>query len=71
MSRRGNRWDNTVIESFHSHLKSEAFQYIKFNSMSLEKVSEQIDQYMKYYNEGCIQEKLGYQTPIEFGNLAV
>ncbi|UGB29282.1 IS3 family transposase [Metabacillus sp. B2-18] len=70
MSRRGNCWDNAVIESFHSNLKSEEFQYIKFNSMSLEKVREHVDQYMKYYNEERIQEKLGYHTPIEFGNMA-
>ncbi|MFC5612674.1 IS3 family transposase [Metabacillus niabensis] len=70
MSRRGNCWDNAVIESFHSNLKSEEFQYVKFNSMSLEKVREHVDQYMKYYNEERIQEKLGYHTPIEFGNMA-
>ena len=29
MSRRGNCWDNPVIESFHSSLKSEEFQYTK------------------------------------------
>src|SRR5699024_12666340 len=34
MSRRGNCWDNAVIESFHSNLKSEEFQYVKFNSLS-------------------------------------
>jgi transposase InsO family protein len=38
--------------------------------MSLDKVREQVDQYIKYYNEERIQEKLDYQTPIEFGNLA-
>ncbi|MEZ2717630.1 IS3 family transposase [Niallia circulans] len=25
---------------------------------------------MRYYNEERIQEKLGYHTPIEFGNMA-
>jgi putative transposase len=70
MSRRGNCWDNAVIESFHSNLKSEEFQYVKFNSMSMEKVREKVDIYMKYYNEERIQEKLGYQTPIKFGNMA-
>ena len=59
-----------MIESFHSNLKSEGFQYVKFHSMSLEKVREQVDQYIKYYNEERIQEKSGYQTPIEFGNMA-
>lgn len=70
MSRRGNCWDNAVIESFHSNLKSEEFQYVKFNSLSLEAVKERIDQYMKYYNEERIQEKLGYHTPMEFGEMA-
>jgi transposase InsO family protein len=70
MSRRGNCWDNAVIESFHSNLKSEEFQYVKFNSISLEEVREKVDHYIKYYNEERIQEKLGYHTPIEFGNMA-
>ncbi|WP_394232117.1 IS3 family transposase [Niallia oryzisoli] len=70
MSRRGNCWDNAVIESFHSNLKSEGFQYVKFNSMSLEAVREQVDQYIKYYNEERIQEKLGYHTPLEYGSMA-
>jgi putative transposase len=70
MSRRGNCWDNAVIESFHSNLKSEEFQYVKFNSMSLDKVRESVDQYIKYYNEERIQEKLGYHTPIEYGSMA-
>lgn len=33
MSRRRNCWDNAVIESFHSNIKSEEFQYVKFNSL--------------------------------------
>ncbi|MFE8700051.1 IS3 family transposase [Cytobacillus sp. FJAT-54145] len=70
MSRRGNCWDNAVIESFHSNLKSEEFQYVKFNSMSLDNVREKVDQYIKYYNEERIQEKLGYHTPIEYGSMA-
>ena len=70
MSRRGNCWGNAVIESFHSNLKSEEFQYVKFHSLSLKEVTERVDQFMRYYNEERIQEKLGYYTPIEFGNMA-
>lgn len=70
MSRRGNCWDNAVIESFHSNLKSEEFQYVKHNSISLEEVRERIDNYMKYYNEDRIQEKLGYLAPKEFSRQA-
>lgn len=70
MSRRGNCWDNAVIESFHSNLKSEEFQYIKFNSVSLNVVRSHVKDYVKHYNEERIQEKLGYQTPVEFGSMA-
>ncbi|WNF37386.1 IS3 family transposase [Bacillaceae bacterium IKA-2] len=67
MSRRGNCWDNAVIESFHSNIKSEEFQYVKFNSMHNIQVVEKVDEYMRYYNQDRILEKLGYLTPKEFG----
>lgn len=70
MSRRGNCWDNAVIESFHSHLKTEEFQYVKFNSLSLEEVQTRVEQYINYYNEERIQTKLGYLTPYEYGRKA-
>lgn len=70
MSRRGNCWDNAVIESFHSNIKSEEFQYVKYNSLSIQEVRNRVDQFMKPYNEERIQEKLGYQSPIEFRNMA-
>jgi putative transposase len=38
--------------------------------MSLDKVRGKVDQYIKYYNEERIQEKLGYHTPKEFGIMA-
>ncbi len=66
MSRRGNCWDNAVIESFHSNLKSEEFQYVKFNSLSDYEVRERVNNYLTYYNEERIQEKLGYLTPIKY-----
>jgi transposase InsO family protein len=70
MSRRGNCWDNAVIESFHSNLKAEEFQYCQFNSLSNLKVVSKIDDYIRHYNGERIQEKLGYLTPIEFGEMA-
>jgi putative transposase len=70
MSRRGNCWDNAVIESFHSNLKTEEFQYCKFNSLTNLNVVSKIDNFMCHYNEGRIQEKLGYLTPKEFGMMA-
>lgn len=67
MSRRGNCWDNAVIESFHSSLKSEEFAYTRFNSLSDSQVTIRVEKYLKEYNEVRIQEKLGYLSPIEYG----
>src|SRR5699024_12813194 len=60
MSRRGNCWDNAVIESFHSSLKSEEFAYTRFNSLSNTEVTRRVEKYLKEYNEVRIQEKVGY-----------
>lgn len=67
MSRRGNCWDNAVIESFHSSLKSEEFQYVKFNSLRNQDVIERVITYLNYYNDERIQAKLGYLTPKKYG----
>lgn len=70
MSRRGNCWDNAVIESFHSHIKTEAFARVKHHSLTNEVTRLRVVAYMKEYNEERIQEKLGYLTPLEFGKQA-
>ncbi len=54
----------------HSILKSEEFQYVKFNSLRDHEISELVINYLNYYNEERIQEKLGYLTPKRYGVLA-
>ena len=68
MSRRGNCWDNAVIESFHSNIKTEAFARVKHHSLTNDETRFHVAEYMREYNEERIQEKLGYLTPLEFGN---
>ncbi|WP_255350381.1 integrase core domain-containing protein [Lysinibacillus sp. ZYM-1] len=70
MSRRGNCWDNAVIESFHSNIKTEAFERVKHHSFTNEVTRLRVMEYMREYNEERIQEKLGYLTPLEFGKQA-
>ena len=70
MSRRGNCWDNAVIESLDSNLKTEEFYLTKFHSLSNVSVVQRIDEYIRHYNEERIQEKSGYLTPKEFGIVA-
>ncbi|WP_214727324.1 IS3 family transposase, partial [Exiguobacterium sp. s168] len=38
-----------------------------FNSLRDHEVSERVTNYLNYYNEERIQEKLGYLTPKKYG----
>lgn len=66
MSRKGTPADNAPIESFHSSLKSETFYIQPELNSSNSIVSQTVIDYIKYYNENRIQEKLGYMSPIEY-----
>ncbi len=50
MSRRGNRHDNAVMESFFGHLKSEAFYSQKITKVSNTTVRKIVLEYIHYYN---------------------
>ena len=65
MSRRGNCWDNAPQESFFGHLKDEiALKECK----NIDEVKEEIDEYIKYYNEYRCQWNLKKMTPVEYRN---
>lgn len=66
MSRKANCWDNAVIESFFSHLKTE-FPYL-FPIQSAEQVMEDLPKFIQYFNGERGQKRLGYLTPISFMN---
>ncbi|MDE8191222.1 integrase core domain-containing protein, partial [Erysipelothrix rhusiopathiae] len=66
MSRKGTPADNAPIESFHASLKCETFELNPELKGSTEIVSQTVINYLKYYNENRIQEKLGYQSPVNY-----
>lgn len=68
MSRRGNCWDNSPCEGFFSHMKSDlGLNKCDYRHLLPEKtIRAMIDDYIPWYNEGRIQEKLGYMSPVEF-----
>lgn len=63
MSRKANCWDNAVIESFFSQLKTEFPCFYKVNLHTFHK---DLKGYFQYYNEKRIQYKLGFVSPKEF-----
>ena len=70
MSKKGNCLDNSIMENFFGIMKQE--MYYGRNYYSYEELVEEIDNYIKYYNEERIKEKLGWMSPMEYrlNNLA-
>ncbi len=66
MSRKGTPADNAPIESFHSSLKSETFYIQAELNSSTSIVSQTVIDYIYYFNNIRIQEKLGYISPIDY-----
>jgi transposase InsO family protein len=66
MSRKGNCHDNAVMESFFSHLKSEAFYSQRVTKVSNTTVREIVLEYIHYYNHERIQGNLNNLSPIEY-----
>lgn len=64
MSRKGNCYDNSVMENFFGILKQEMYYGITY--YSFDELKETIEKYIKYYNEQRIKEKLGWMSLVEY-----
>lgn len=64
MSRKGNCLDNAVMENFFGLLKQEMYYGVVY--YSYEELKSAIEQYIKYYNEQRIKEKLGWKSPVQY-----
>ncbi len=64
MSRKGNCLDNSVMENFFGLLKQEIYYGVMYQSY--EELENAIEQYIKYYNEERIKEKLGWLSPVQY-----
>lgn len=64
MSRKGNCYDNSVMENFFGILKQEMYYGITY--YSFDNLKDAIEKYIKYYNEKRIKEKLEWMSPVEY-----
>lgn len=64
MSRKGNCWDNAVIENFFAILKTELFYLQEFTSM--EHFKHELVEYLDYYNNLRINSKLKGLSPVQY-----
>lgn len=69
MSRKGNCYDNAVMENFFGILKSEFLYLNAFESVAHFK--QELAQYMEYYNHKRIKSKLKGKSPVQYRILAL
>jgi transposase InsO family protein len=65
MSRKGDCWDNAVVESFFGTLKSERVHWRSYQSRA-EARADIVDYITMFYNSHRLHSYLGYQSPDQF-----
>lgn len=64
MSRKGNCYDNSVMENFFGIMKQEMYHGVIYKSY--DELKSAIEEYIKYYNEKRIKEKLNWMSPVNY-----
>jgi transposase InsO family protein len=64
MSRKGNCWDNAVVESLNGNFKVECIN--RQNYASKHQAMQDALEYIRYYNHDRSHSKLGYLSPIDY-----
>jgi len=66
MSRKACSPDNAACEGFFGRLKTEMFHPRDWHSTTIAQFIEELDAYIRWYNEKRIKISLGYLSPIEY-----
>lgn len=66
MSRKGNCYDNCIMESFFGTLKEEMFYGHESSFRTFDQFKREIDEYIDYYNNHRIKEKTKWMSPSMF-----
>ena len=69
MSRSGNAWDNAVMESFYSSLKTERVARKVYRTRNHGRV-DVFDYVERFYNPTRRHSTIGYVSPMEFERIA-
>lgn len=68
MSRKGNCLDNSPMENFFGKMKNEMFYGYEYTFNTLEELKKEMENYISYYNNQRITEKLKGLTPVKYRN---
>jgi transposase InsO family protein len=66
MSRKGNCYDNCIMETFFGRLKNEMYYGCEKEYSSFEEFSKAIEEYIDYYNNKRIQAKTKWMPPVKY-----
>ena len=66
MSRKGNCYDNCIMETFFGRLKNEMYYRHEKEYASFEEFSIAVDEYIDYYNNKRIQAKTKWMPPVKY-----
>lgn len=66
MSRKGNCYDNSIMETFFGRLKNEIYYGYEKSYSSFEEFSRAIEEYIDYYNSERIQSKTKWMPPTKY-----
>ena len=66
MSRKGNCYDNCIMETFFGRLKNEMYYGYENEYKSFEEFSNAMKEYIEYYNNERIQEKTKWMPPAKY-----
>jgi len=66
MSKKGCTPDNSACEGFFGRLKNEMFYYRSWQGVSIDKFINELDSYLRWYNEKRIKMSLGAMSPVAY-----
>jgi len=66
MSKKGCSPDNSACEGFFGRLKNEMFYSRSWNDISINQFIDELDKYLKWYNEKRIKMSLSAMSPVSY-----
>ena len=66
MSRKGNCYDNSIMETFFGRMKTELYYGCEKDYQSFESFNEAVEEYIDYYNNKRIQSKTKWMPPVNY-----
>lgn len=66
MSKKGCSPDNSACEGFFGRLKNEMFYYQSWQGISIDEFINELDSYLRWYNEKRIKMSLGAMSPVAY-----